>query len=60
MNGRDNRKSSDEFRNTISIVANNDFKDQICKQGSARFARDTGQRLLWSCAVDVVKNVDLA
>ena len=60
MNGRDNRMSSDEFRNAISIVANNDLKDQICKQGTAQFARDTGQRLLWSYAVDVVKNVDLA
>jgi hypothetical protein len=44
MNGRDNRMSSDEFRNAISIVANNDLKDQICKQGTAQFARDTGQR----------------
>jgi len=60
MEGRDNRMSSDEFRNAISIVANNDLKDQICKQGTAQFARDTGQRLLWSYAVDVVKNADLA
>ena len=60
MEGRDNRMSSDEFRNAISIVANNDLKDQICKQGTAQFARDTGQRLLWSYAVDMVKNVDLA
>ena len=52
--------SSDEFINAISIVANNDLKDQICKQGTAQFARDTGQRLLWSYAVDVIKNVDLA
>ena len=58
--GRDNRMSSDEFRNAISIIANNDLKDQICKQCAAQFARDTGQRLLWSYAVDVVKNVDLA
>ena len=60
MKDRDNRMSSDEFRNAISIVANNDLKDQICKQGTAQFARDTGQRLLWSYAVDVVKNFDLA
>ena len=60
MKGRDNRMASDEFRNAVAIVANNDLKDQICKQGTAQFARDTGQRLLWSYAVDQVKNVELA
>ena len=36
MKGRDNRMSSDEFRNAISIVANNDLKDQICKVNKAQ------------------------
>ena len=59
MNGRDNRMPSAESRDAMSIVAINDLKDQICKQGAAQFARDTVQRLLWSYATDVVKNVDL-
>ena len=60
MKCRDDRVASDEFRSVVAVVANSDLKDQICKQGTTQFARDISQRLLWSYAVDQVKNVELA
>ena len=59
MKSRDDRMANDEFGSVVAIVANNDLKDQICKQGTSQFARDTGQRLLWRYDVDQVKNVEL-
>ena len=39
----------------MTIVANNDLKYEICKARAAEFARNTGQRIVWSPAQDTAK-----
>ena len=48
-----------EFKDAVAIVPNNDLKNEICKRRMAQFARETGQPLLWSYAVDKVMDTDL-
>ena len=59
MEGRDTRMQEPEFKQAVAIVANNDLKDEICKRGMAQYARDTGQPLVWSYAVDKVLQTEL-
>ena len=56
MADRDDRINNPNFKNATTIVANNDVRDQICKAGAARFARDSGQILVWSDAIDKISS----
>ena len=56
---KDKRLKADNFKAAIAIVANNDLKHQICKVRAAKFARDSGQRIVWAPAQDTAKSDSL-
>ena len=51
----DARLKQRKFKEAVTIVANNDLKYEICKARAAEFARNTGQRIVWSPAQDTAK-----
>ena len=50
----DPRLESAEFRHAYAIVPNNDLQNEICKHATARWARDHGQPILWTAAIDTM------
>ena len=57
MKGTDTRLDK-EFHSAMSIVANNDIVNHICKTKAAEFARNTDQPLVWCRAKDVARQYD--
>lgn len=50
----DDDRLTTEFKDAMSIVANNDIQNHVCKTKAGEYARNTNQPLVWCRAHDVV------
>ena len=50
----DPRLQAAKFKHAYAIVPNNDLQTEICKYGTAKWAREHGQPVLWCAAVDTI------